>query len=211
MQDKDCFSTENTIYIHDSPLEVELFLIRFQQLYVIRCAKANGHKIPMSSEQTFTDHKIISPEEIGSRVGYWRKESRKLVFTNGCFDILHSGHVRYLQTAADFGDIFLLGLNSDSSVRKLKGPRRPIMTQADRAYILSAIEVIDYIVIFDEETPARLIQKVRPDVLVKGGDYLPEDVVGYDTVTKNGGCVKIVPFVKGKSTTVIVNSILEKS
>ena len=192
-------------------MEVELFLIRFQQVYVIRYAKANGHKIPMPAEQTFTDHKIISLEEIGSRVRSWRKESRKLVFTNGCFDILHSGHVRYLQTAAGFGDILLLGLNSDSSVRKLKGPRRPIMTQADRAYLLSALEAIDCIVIFDEETPARLIQTVSPDVLVKGGDYLPEDVVGYDTVTKNGGCVKIVPYVEGKSTSGIVNSILEQS
>ena len=165
----------------------------------------------MPAEQTFTDHKIISLEEIGSRVRSWRKESRKLVFTNGCFDILHSGHVRYLQTAAGFGDILLLGLNSDSSVRKLKGPRRPITTQADRAYLLSAVEAIDFIVIFDEETPARLIQSVNPDVLVKGGDYLPEDVVGYDTVTENGGFVKIVPYVEGKSTSGIVNSILEQS
>ena len=122
----------------------------------------------MSTEQKFTDHKIISLEEIGCFVQSWRKESRKLVFTNGCFDILHTGHVRYLQTAAGFGDILVLGLNSDSSVRKLKGPRRPIITQADRAYLLSAIEAIDCIVIFDEETPARLIQSVSPDVLVKG-------------------------------------------
>ena len=165
----------------------------------------------MPAEQTFTDHKIISLEEIGSRVRSWRKESRKLVFTNGCFDILHSGHVRYLQTAASFGDILVLGLNSDSSVRKLKGPLRPIMIQADRAYLLSAIEAIDCIVIFDEETPARLIQSVSPDVLVKGGDYLPEDVVGYDTVTESGGCVKIVPYVEGKSTSGIINSIMGQS
>jgi len=178
---------------------------------VIRYVKANGHKIPMPAEQTFTQHKIISLEEIGSRIRSWRKESRKLVFTNGCFDILHSGHVRYLQTAASFGDILLLGLNSDSSVRKLKGPRRPIMTQADRAYLLSAIEAIDCIVIFDEDTPARLIQTVRPDVLVKGGDYLPEEVVGYNTVKENGGYVRIVPYVEGKSTSRIVNSILEQS
>ena len=164
---------------------------------MIRYAISNRHKIPMPEERTFTDHKIISLEEIGSSVRSWRKQSRKLVFTNGCFDILHSGHVRYLQTAAGFGDILVLGLNSDSSVRKLKGSRRPIMTQADRAYLLSAIEVIDCIVIFDEETPARLIQSVSPDVLVKGGDYLPEDIVGYDTVTENGGCVKIVPYVEG--------------
>ena len=165
----------------------------------------------MPAEQRFTDHKIISLDEIGSRVRSWRKGAQKLVFTNGCFDILHSGHVRYLQTAAGFGDILVLGLNSDSSVRKLKGPLRPIMTQDDRAYLLSAVEAIDCIVIFDEETPAKLIQSVNPDVLVKGGDYLPKDVVGYDTVKENGGCVKIVPYVEGKSTSGIVNSILEQA
>ena len=172
---------------------------------------SNAQKHLNLNRLSFTDYKIISLEEISSRLRSWRKKSRKLVFTNGCFDILHSGHVRYLQTAAGFGDFLILGLNSDSSVRKLKGSGRPIMTQADRAYLLSAIEAIDYIVIFDEETPARLIQSVSPDVLVKGGDYLPEDVVGYDTVTENGGCVKIVPYVEGKSTSVIVNSILEQS
>lgn len=165
----------------------------------------------MLTKKTFTDHKIISREEIGSRVISWRKESRKLVFTNGCFDILHSGHVRYLQTAAGYGDILVLGLNSDSSIRKLKGPHRPIISQDDRAYLLSAIEAIDFIVIFEEETPDSLIQMISPDVLVKGGDYLPENVVGYDTVKENGGYVKIVPFVKGKSTSRIVNSILEQS
>ena len=178
---------------------------------MIGYTKSHGHKILMPAENTFTDCKIIPIEEIGRQVRNWRKEFRKLVFTNGCFDILHSGHVRYLQTAAGFGDILVLGLNSDSSVRKLKGPRRPIMPQADRAYLLSAIQAIDCIVIFDEETPARLIEAVSPEVLVKGGDYLPEEIVGYDTVTKNGGSVQIVPFVEGKSTSGIVNSILEQS
>ena len=179
---------------------------------MIRLCIGNGYEIlPMSTEQSLTEHKIISIDEIGNRVRSWREESRKLVFTNGCFDILHSGHVSYLQTAAGFGDILVLGLNSDTSVRKLKGSRRPIMTQTDRAYILSAIEAIDCIVIFYEETPAKLIQKVSPDVLVKGGDYLPGDVVGYDTVKENGGCVKIVPYVEGKSTSEIVNSILGHS
>ena len=165
----------------------------------------------MPEEESFTDHKIISIEVIANRVKFWRKKSRKLVFTNGCFDLLHSGHVRYLQTASGFGDILIVGLNSDASVSLLKGTRRPIMTQTDRAYLLSAIEAIDCIVIFDEETPAKLIQIVSPDVLVKGGDYDPKDVVGYDTVTENGGCVKIVPYVEGKSTSGIVNSILEQS
>ena len=165
----------------------------------------------MPIEESFTDHKIISIEKIATQVKFWRKKSGKLVFTNGCFDILHSGHVRYLQTASGFGDILIVGLNSDASVSLLKGTRRPIMTQTDRAYLLSAIEAIDCIVIFDEETPARLIKIVNPDVLVKGGDYLPDDVVGNDIVKKNGGCVKIVPYVEGKSTSEIVNSILDQS
>tara|TARA_B100000579_G_C22814484_1_gene847050 strand:+ start:952 stop:1449 length:498 start_codon:yes stop_codon:yes gene_type:complete len=165
----------------------------------------------MPAAKTFTDHKIITLEEISNRVLRWRKESRKLVFTNGCFDILHSGHVRYLQTASGFGDILILGLNSDSSIRKLKGSLRPIMNQDDRAYILSAIKAIDCIVIFDEETPAKLIQTICPDVLVKGGDYLPEDVVGNDTVSENGGIVKIVPYVEGKSTSEIIKTIWEQS
>ena len=164
----------------------------------------------MPTEESFTDHKIISIEGIANQVKFWRKKSRKLVFTNGCFDLLHSGHVRYLQTASGFGDILIVGLNSDASVSLLKGSRRPIITQTDRAYLLSAIEAIDCIVIFDEETPARLIKIVNPDVLVKGGDYLADDVVGNDIVKKNGGYVKIVPYVEGKSTSEIVNSILDQ-
>ena len=111
----------------------------------------------MPAKQSFTDHKIILIEDIRNQVKFWRKKSMKLVFTNGCFDIFHSGHVRYLQTASGFGDILIVGLNSDASVSKLKGPHRPIMTQTDRAYLLSAIGVIDCIVIFDEETPLELI------------------------------------------------------
>ena len=162
----------------------------------------------MTAETGFTDYKIKPFETIGEQVREWREEGRSLVFTNGCFDLLHAGHVRYLQTASAFGDIFILGLNSDSSVRKLKGLFRPIMPQADRAFLLSALEAIDCVVIFDEETPGRLIETVIPDVLVKGGDYLAEDIVGYNTVIKNGGRVEIVSFVEGKSTTSVLNSII---
>ena len=165
----------------------------------------------MTEETGFTDYKIKPFDTIGEQVWKWRKEGRSLVFTNGCFDLLHAGHVRYLQIASTFGDIFMLGLNSDSSVLKLKGPSRPIMPQADRALLLSALEAIDCVVIFDEETPARLIETVIPDVLVKGGDYLAEDIVGYNTVTNNGGKVEIVPLVEGKSTTSILNSIMEQT
>jgi D-beta-D-heptose 7-phosphate kinase/D-beta-D-heptose 1-phosphate adenosyltransferase len=165
----------------------------------------------MPAENTFTDYKITAFSEIAEQVRNWRKAGRSLVFTNGCFDLLHAGHIRYLQTAAAFADIFILGLNSDSSVRKLKGLRRPIMSQADRALLLSALAAIDCVVIFDEETPARLIETVLPDVLVKGGDYIAEDIVGYETVTKNGGKVEVVSFVEGKSTTAIVNLIMEQA
>ncbi len=165
----------------------------------------------MPSENIFTDYKITAFSEIAEQVRKWRKAGRSLVFTNGCFDLLHAGHIRYLQTAAAFADIFILGLNSDSSVHKLKGLRRPIMSQADRALLLSALEAIDCVVIFDEETPERLIETVLPDVLVKGGDYIAEDIVGYQTVTKNGGRVEVVSFVEGKSTTGIVNLIMEQA
>ena len=165
----------------------------------------------MPTGNTFTDYKITAISEIAGQVRKWRKEGRSLVFTNGCFDLLHAGHIRYLQTAAAFADMLILGLNSDSSVRKLKGLNRPIMSQGDRALLLSAIEAIDCIVIFDEETPARLIETVLPDVLVKGGDYIAEDIVGYKTVTENGGRVEVVNYIEGKSTTGIVNLIMEKA
>ena len=164
-----------------------------------------------ASERGFTDYKIRTFESIDAQVRKWREEGRTLVFSNGCFDLLHAGHVRYLQTAASFGDILILGLNSDSSVRKLKGPSRPIMTQDDRAFLLSALEAIDCVVIFDEETPARIIETVIPDVLVKGGDYLAEEIVGYDTVIKNGGRVEIVPFFEGNSTSGIIKLIKEQA
>ena len=165
----------------------------------------------VSSKSGFSDYKIRPFETIAEQIRKWREEGWSLVFTNGCFDLLHAGHVRYLQTAADFGDIFVLGLNSDTSVRKLKGPTRPIMLQADRAFLLSALEVIDCVVIFDEETPARLIETVIPDVLVKGGDYIAQEIVGCDTVTKNGGRVEIIPFLEGKSTSGLINSIMENT
>ena len=164
----------------------------------------------MKAETEFTDYKIKRFETIDEQVRKWRKAGRSLVFTNGCFDLLHEGHARYLQIASNFGDILMLGLNSDSSVRKLKGFSRPIMSQVDRAFLLSALEAVDCVVIFDEETPARLIEKVIPDVLVKGGDYIADDIVGYNTVIKNGGRVEIVPLIEGKSTTSILNSILEQ-
>ena len=131
-------------------------------------------------------------------------KKKKVVFTNGCFDILHSGHVRYLKQAANFGDLLIVGLNSDESVKRLKGQNRPINSQADRAMILGALEFVDYIVIFDEDTPLNLIQNIVPEVLVKGADYKKEDIVGAEFVETNGGRVELVPFVEGYSTTNII-------
>lgn len=138
-----------------------------------------------------------------------RASGKKIVFTNGCFDLLHAGHVRYLQQARDLGDFLFLGLNADSSVKKLKGESRPIQNQEDRAEILSSLRCIDAVSIFDEETPLELIKLVKPDVLVKGGDWAPEKIVGNDFVKSQGGKVLSLPFVPGRSTSGIVEKILK--
>ena len=132
-----------------------------------------------------------------------KKKGKKIVFTNGCFDILHIGHVKYLEKAKNFGDILILGLNSDDSVKKLKGKNRPINSQADRAYILASLEVVDYLVIFDEDTPLELIKLIKPDVLVKGSDYEGKEVVGQDIVKE----LKLIQFIDGKSTTGTIKRI----
>jgi D-beta-D-heptose 7-phosphate kinase/D-beta-D-heptose 1-phosphate adenosyltransferase len=133
---------------------------------------------------------------------------KKVIFTNGCFDILHLGHVRYLRQAASLGDILVVGLNSDDSVRRLKGDTRPINDQSERAHLLAALEFVDYIVIFDEDTPYNLINEIQPDVLVKGGDYTPDEVIGRDIVESNGGKLVLIPLVEGKSTTAVVEKIM---
>ncbi|WP_320036485.1 D-glycero-beta-D-manno-heptose-7-phosphate kinase [Halarcobacter sp.] len=139
-------------------------------------------------------------EKISNRI---KSQNKKVVFTNGCFDILHKGHVSYLNTAKSFGDVLILGLNSDASVKRLKGETRPINTQDDRAYILSALECVDYVVIFDEDTPYELIKLVQPDILVKGADYEGKEVVGSDIAKET----KLVTFVDGKSTTKTIEKI----
>ena len=159
----------------------------------------------ISNEDHGIAHKILSAEELNS----FRKDNaqKKIVFTNGCFDILHVGHKRYLQQAATLGDILVVGVNSDASVRRLKGPTRPVNNEQDRAEMLSALGFIDYVVIFDEDTPYELIKKIQPDVLVKGGDYKPEEVVGKDIVEARGGRLELISFVEGKSTTNIIKKI----
>ncbi|HZS62344.1 MAG TPA: D-glycero-beta-D-manno-heptose 1-phosphate adenylyltransferase [Gemmatimonadaceae bacterium] len=130
------------------------------------------------------------------------------MFTNGVFDLLHPGHVDLLTTARGFGDALIVGVNSDASVRRLnKGPDRPVRTQADRAYVLAALEAVDLVVVFDEDTPLEIVQALEPDVLVKGGDYREETIVGAKEVRARGGDVKVVPLVQGQSTTSIVDRI----
>ena len=147
--------------------------------------------------------------EANKQVDKWKLTGLKVVFTNGCFDILHRGHVEYLTDAKACGDKLITALNSDSSVRGLKGDFRPIQNQDDRAAILDALASVDLVVIFDEETPAEIVKTLIPDVLVKGGDYTPETIVGADTVTANGGEVKIIPFRSGQSTSIIVEKIIK--
>jgi len=134
-------------------------------------------------------------------------ESRKVVFTNGCFDIVHRGHVEYLREAKSLGDYLVIGLNSDDSVRRLKGVSRPLQNQNDRAYVLDNLKCVDAVIIFGEDTPYELIKSVLPDFLVKGGDWKEEDIVGSDIVTENGGKVISLKFVNSYSTTNLINKI----
>jgi D-beta-D-heptose 7-phosphate kinase/D-beta-D-heptose 1-phosphate adenosyltransferase len=133
-----------------------------------------------------------------------RRRGKRIVFTNGCFDILHAGHVRYLRRAATLGDVLVVGLNGDASVRRLKGAGRPVQKAADRAYLLASLSCVSYVAIFSEDTPARLIRDVLPHVLVKGGDWRGKEIVGADVVRANGGTVRTIRFLPGRSTTSIL-------
>jgi len=145
-------------------------------------------------------NKILSRNDLRERVAQLKGEGKRIVFTNGCFDILHIGHVRYLEEAKGLGDILVLALNSDASVRSIKGPLRPVVPQDERAYIMASLEVVDYVTIFDEETPLTLIEDIAPDILVKGGDWTPDTVVGKETVAQRGGRVVIIPQISESST-----------
>ncbi|MGQ1787922.1 D-glycero-beta-D-manno-heptose 1-phosphate adenylyltransferase [Saccharicrinis sp. GN24d3] len=161
------------------------------------------------SEVSFKS-KIVDAGKAAEIVRQWQLDSEKVVFTNGCFDIVHRGHVEYLAKAAEKGNRLLLGLNTDSSVSRIKGPARPIVDQESRAIVLAAFEFIDLIVFFDEDTPYELIKTVQPDVLVKGADYKVEDIVGYDIVSGRGGSVETITFVDGFSTTDIIDKIAQE-
>jgi rfaE bifunctional protein nucleotidyltransferase chain/domain len=151
--------------------------------------------------------KIITPAQATGRFTETFRHSNRIVFTNGCFDLLHRGHIYYLARARALGDLLVVGLNSDASVSRLKGPGRPVNTEQSRAEVLGALVMVDLVIIFEEDTPLRLITALRPDVLVKGGDYNREDIVGYREVTSWGGEVVTIPMLKGYSTT----SMLKKS
>lgn len=151
--------------------------------------------------------KILDLQVLLSKREALRREGRTVVFTNGCFDLLHLGHVRYLAQARSLGDALVVALNSDRSVRELKGEGRPILSERERAELIAALQAVDYVIVFDERTPRELIAKLLPDVLVKGGDWLPDEIVGREEVEAAGGRVLSLPYVEGSSTTDIITRI----
>ena len=152
---------------------------------------------------------LIHPDKIASFCATLREAGATVVFTNGCFDILHAGHVRYLEQAKSYGDILVLGLNTDASVRENKGPRRPINSERDRAAVVGALRAVDYVVLFGEKTAETIIEKVHPDVYVKGADYEGKPLPEADVVQRWGGRVAFVPMVAGRSTTNVIEKIQE--
>ncbi len=153
---------------------------------------------------TYTD------PDFSRMVTIWQFQGKKIVFTNGCFDILHLGHIDYLAAASELGDLLVIGLNTDQSVSKIKGSNRPILDEISRAFVLASLGFVDAVVFFGEDTPYNLIKTIQPDILVKGADYKPEDIVGYDIVKNKGGEVITIEFLEGYSTTAIEKKILGK-
>lgn len=156
------------------------------------------------------ESKIQTIEQLVATLNDWRLKGEKVVFTNGCFDLLHYGHLHYLAQARDLGDRLVIGLNSAGSVRRLKGPNRPINDELTRTHTLAALAMVDAVVVFEEDTPINLIRHVHPDILVKGGDWKPEQIVGSDVVLANGGKVFSLPYIEGYSTTNIEQKILNR-
>jgi glycerol-3-phosphate cytidylyltransferase len=154
--------------------------------------------------------RILDRKEAAELVDEMKKDGKSVVFTNGCFDILHVGHLRYLNEAREQGDILIVGVNSDDSVKRLKGPSRPINNETDRAEMLTGLKAVDYAVIFTEDTPVEIIEELKPSIHVKGGDYKKEDLPETEVVERNGGIVRILTLVEGKSTTNVVNKIMDK-
>ncbi len=155
-------------------------------------------------------NRILTREELLIKRKTLKAEGKKVVFTNGCFDILHSGHVDYLSKARMMGDILIVGINSDSSIKKIKGEKRPILNEYERAFIVSNLKAVDYVTLFDEDTPKELIDAVIPDVLVKGADWAIDNIVGRGVVEANGGSVETIQFVNNQSTSKIIQMIIDK-
>jgi rfaE bifunctional protein nucleotidyltransferase chain/domain len=148
--------------------------------------------------------KIIDFAELERTLSFINFKNKSIVFTNGCFDIIHRGHIEYLAVAASKGDVLIVGLNTDASVKRIKGPNRPVQDEYSRALILASLQFVSYVILFDEDTPYELISKVQPDILVKGAEYKAEEVVGYDIVMAKGGKVITIPMTQGFSTTNII-------
>lgn len=152
-------------------------------------------------------NKILDSKGLIAVLKNLKMKGKKIVFTNGCFDLLHKGHIDYLSKARELGDVLILGLNTDNSIKRIKGETRPIQDEDSRAFILASLVCVDYVVMFEEDTPYYLINTIKPDVLVKGADYKKEDIVGGDIVEKNGGEVTTIEFLDGYSTTNIIKKI----
>jgi len=157
-----------------------------------------------------TEKKIVAFSKVKALASRLRAKGKRVVFTNGCFDILHAGHVKYLKKAKALGDVLILGLNSDSSVRKIKGPCRPVVPEGDRAVVISSLGFVDHVTIFADTTPLKLIKAVKPDVLVKGADWKVGKIVGADFVRSYGGKVVTIPLVKGRSTSGLIRAISKR-
>lgn len=155
-------------------------------------------------------NKIVEGDKLLRLLALWRFRNEKIVFTNGCFDVLHPGHIEYLSKARDLGTKLLIGLNTDDSVKRLKGNNRPIINEDYRALMLASLHFVDAVVLFDQDTPLELIKLVQPDVLIKGADYKPEDIVGYEVVTAKGGVVETICLVDGFSTTSLIKKLKEE-
>ena len=164
----------------------------------------------MSHKIDIIRRKILSGAELDRWLAQVRFKNRKIVFTNGCFDVLHRGHVDYLARASELGDLLVIGLNTDESVKRLKGPSRPYLDEETRAYILASMSFTSAIILFEEDTPIKLIEKVRPDILVKGSDYKPSEIVGHDLVTSWGGKVLTVDLTPGFSSTQVIGKLTDK-
>ena len=160
----------------------------------------------MSKSLEILNSKILDKERLLVKLTDWKEENKKIVFTNGCFDLIHLGHIEVIARSADLGDILIIGVNTDNSIKRLKGKNRPIVEEISRAKQLAALEFVDAVVLFDQDTPIDLIKMINPNIITKGGDYNTDQVIGNDIVTQNDGEVVIIPLTQGYSTT----SILEK-